>query len=65
MKSIVPFFGQIHKYKKIFNNFSSQNKEFLPPKSTTKNSFEWDGYTTHLTKAKSGTLSVFTKNTQI
>ena len=25
---------RIHKYKKIFNNFSSQN--FLPPKSTTK-----------------------------
>ena len=25
---------EIHKYKKIFNNFLSQNKDFQPPKST-------------------------------
>ena len=30
----------MHKHKKIFNNFLSQNQEFLPPKSTTKYSFE-------------------------
>ena len=55
----------MHKYKKIFNKFLSQNKDFLSPKSTTKYRFQQNGYTTYLTKAKSRTLSVFTKNTQI
>ena len=30
----------IHKYKKILNNFSSQNEDLNPRKSTKKYSFE-------------------------
>ena len=54
----------MHKYK-IFNNFSSQNKGFWPPKSTKKYSFEYNVYNIHITEAKSRTLSLFTKNTKV
>ena len=59
------FFGKnIRKYKKILKNFSSQNKDFWPPKCTKKYSFENNGYATYLRKVKSRLLSLFTKNTQ-
>ena len=59
----------MQKYKKILNNFLSQNKGFWPPKSKKKIQFsvKWL-YNAYLTKLKSRTISLlkrtFTENIQ-
>ena len=70
LESIELFLGQNEQtntcMRKTFNNFSSQNKGFRKTsKKHTKVQFEYNGDTTYLTKGKSRTLLLFTKNTQI
>ena len=52
----------MQKYKKILNNFWSQNKGFLPPKIQKIQLWVQWLYTIYLTKAKTRTLSLLTKN---
>ena len=48
LKPILHFFGQkkMHKYKKIFNNFSSQNEDFQSLKSNKNDSLLYNGHKT-------------------
>ena len=70
LESIELFVGQNEQtntcMRKTFINFSSQNMGFRKTsKKHTKVQFEYNGDTTYLTKVKSRTLLLFTKNTQM
>ena len=70
LESIELFVGQNEQtntcMRKTFINFSSQNMGFRKTsKKHTKVQFEYNGDTTYLTKGKSRTLLLFTKNTQM
>ena len=67
LESTVFLFGQ-SKYPNIrwfWTIFCHKTRVFSLQKVQKKNSFEYNGYNIYLTKAKSRTLSLFIKNTQV